>query len=420
MTADQILPPNAPSKGWLSGSEVFDRLRALAPRLSPFASHPIPVDIDVNAIPRTSIERRQASVKSVSLDQDGELPDRVLEQQDAGTAVKDTPAGNEESVLYLAYGSNMSAQTFLGMRGIKPLSQIPVLVPGLHLTFDLPGVPYFEPCFAGTGFRDPSAPNTPDPESDEDISLVTESEFLSEKAMLVDSIRERNPDYTGRHWHKPLVGVVYEVSLADYAKIIATEGGGRGYRDTVIDCYPFADHYTPADPVPNFPSTQVFKSHTLLSPTADEQQRKMGAAKTGNMSSIGLNASRQSFWTINAPLRTDPEWAQPSARYLNLLRSGAAEHKLPLSYREYLSQIHHFHTTTIRQKIGTALFVGVWGPVVLISVKLGSFLAGPDGRTPDWLANTQNLILIVMWHAYDYFYKPLFGDGERTINDTQF
>ena len=33
-----------------------------------------------------------------------------------------------------------------------------VFVPELRLTFDLPGIPYAEPCFAGTQYRDPSTP----------------------------------------------------------------------------------------------------------------------------------------------------------------------------------------------------------------------------------------------------------------------
>lgn len=61
----------------------------------------------------------------------------------------------EKTVLYLAYGSNLSAEVFRGRRGIKPISQVNVYAPELSLTFDLAGIPYFEPCFAGTQYRNP-------------------------------------------------------------------------------------------------------------------------------------------------------------------------------------------------------------------------------------------------------------------------
>lgn len=58
-----------------------------------------------------------------------------------------------ETVLYLGHDSNMSAETFMGVRRTRPLFQVNVSVPALRLTFDLPGVPYREPCFANVAFR---------------------------------------------------------------------------------------------------------------------------------------------------------------------------------------------------------------------------------------------------------------------------
>jgi hypothetical protein len=110
----------------------------------------------------------------------------------------------DKTVLYLAYGSNLCDETFLGRRGIKPISQTNVLVPELRLTFDLPGVPYNEPCFANTARRDPT-------------------ESLEEETRMLGA---DTADYRKDRWKKGLVGTVYEVSLKDYAHIIATEGGG--------------------------------------------------------------------------------------------------------------------------------------------------------------------------------------------------
>ena len=88
---------------------------------------------------------------------------------------------------------------------------------------------------------------------------------------------------------------VYEVTLADYAKIIATEGGGREYRDGVIDCYPFPKDFDPSDPVPYQPSTTPFKARTLLSPAADDARLKMQSLKSGDPPLLS-NGPKLSWW----------------------------------------------------------------------------------------------------------------------------
>ncbi|KAL8824294.1 MAG: hypothetical protein Q9191_005150, partial [Dirinaria sp. TL-2023a] len=127
-----------------------------------------------------------------------------------------------KTILYLAYGSNLCAETFLGKRGIRPLSQINVAVPALVMTFDLAGLPYTEPCFANTAYRHHT--EKPPTEKSENTPLL-----LSQKD---------KPKYHKNRWLKPLVGVVYEVTPADFAHIIATEGGGASYHDILVDCHP--------------------------------------------------------------------------------------------------------------------------------------------------------------------------------------
>ncbi|PQE12639.1 gliotoxin biosynthesis protein [Rutstroemia sp. NJR-2017a BBW] len=184
-----------------------------------------------------------------------------------------------ETFLYLAYGSNLSAETFKGKRGIKPLSAVNVHVPSLDLTFDLPGIPYTEPCFANTQYRR-TKPAASTPESS---------------------------DYHKTRWHKGLVGVVYEVTPEDYRIIIATEGGGASYQDVVVQCYVLPDGSKTVDPVPN---GVPFLAHTLLCPLD------------------GPDTNRIS--------RPDPNYAQASARYLKLITDGAEEHDLPDDYMAYL------------------------------------------------------------------------------------
>jgi hypothetical protein len=292
--------------------------------------------------------------------------------------------------LYLAYGSNLCNETFRGKRKVVPISEINVQVPTLRLTFDLPGLPYLEPCFANSALRDPS----------NDPSRVTSSDVASEKtALLATNDTPSTQDYRKNAWHKGLIGVVYEITAADYANVIATEGGGASYKDILVDCYPFADN-DPHARVPSTPSTVPFKAHTLFAPARQPESSASPDEATGGRFQ-----------------RPDTSYAQPSARYLKLISTGATERGLPLEYREYLDSIRPYRITTLRQTIGKALLAGFWGPVILAMFALSKLVAGKTGRAPPWMARLLTAVFGFVWVAYDRFYRPVFGDGERTIGD---
>ena len=296
--------------------------------------------------PRVSEARRQASFNDVPLD-----PPSVVRDAEAQHTKKD------KTILYLAYGSNLRDETFLGKRKIRPLSQINVLVPEVVMTFDLPGIPYKEPCFSNVRYRAPK-----------------------------DEMQVGNEDYHKDRWHKGLVGVVYEVTMADYAHIIATEGGGAGYQDVLVDCYPLDSN--PKAVVPVQPSSTPFKAHTLFDPAGQH--------------------------------RADPSYAQPSARYLKLITDGAMERGLPYEYQDYLHQIRVYSVTTTRQRIGQALFLALWGPIFLLLMQgAAALFARRDGTYPPWLARLLRAMFTACWSSYDQFFKPRFGDGERTIGDSK-
>lgn len=268
----------------------------------------------------------------------------------------------EETVLYLAYGSNLCYETFQGRRGIKPLAQINVVVPSLRLTFDLPGIPYTEPCFSNSGLRSPLSGSD------------------NEKTPLIAPASEYHKDC----WKKGLVGVVYEVTLKDYAHIIATEGGGTGYKDVLVDCHPLDDE----DAVPEQPVSQPFKAHTLFAPTQKDGRLK----------------------------RPDPSYAQPSARYLKLITNGAEEHGLPRDYRDYLYAIRPYTITTKRQRVGQIVFNAVWLPLFLVMISMQEAFQDKNGNSPKWLAAFANALVNAAWASYDGLFKKLFGDGERTMD----
>ncbi|KAH7401866.1 hypothetical protein DE146DRAFT_651787 [Phaeosphaeria sp. MPI-PUGE-AT-0046c] len=302
-------------------------------------------------LPEPSQERLDTSLDDAPID-----ADKLLNTNHA------IPPEKQKTVLYLAYGSNLCNETFRGVRGIRPLSQVNVLVPSLRLTFDLAGIPYAEPCFANSALRIPDAP------------------------VSVDS------DYHKDRWHKGLVGVVYEVTLSDYAHIIATEGGGSSYHDILIDCYVLPH----ADTVPTTPTSRPFKAHTLFAPTKKDD---------GETRSNERNA------------RPDPSYAQPSARYLKLITDGAAECELPAEYQDYLHDIRPYTITTKKQAMGKALFLSIWYPIIMMVFSLGRQFQDDKGRSPKWLAALSAMIFKGMWMCYDGVFKPVFGDGERTVGD---
>lgn len=296
-------------------------------------------------VPPTSTERRQAS-----------LADTPFQFDTIAQTASESKLSTEETVLYLGYASNMSAETFRGKRNIKPISQVNALIPQLALTFDLPGVPYSEPCFGNVRYRHPAE--------------------LKEK-------EASHPPYRKDQWSKGLVGIVYEVTKGDFAKIIATEGGGAAYQDVLVDCYALTED--PQEEVPTEPQGATFKAHTLFCPP-----------------------------TVSRP---DPSYAQPSPRYLKLITDGADEHGLPYEYQEYLKSIGTYRTTTTKQRLGRFIFLAIWGPIFAFIFGGAGMFLDKDGRYPKWYARFAMATFAACWGSYDDFFKDTFGDGERTVKN---
>ena len=350
----------------------------------------------------------------------------------------------KETILYLAYGSNLCHKTFQGRRGIRPLAQVNVVVPELKLTFDLPGIPYSEPCFANTARRDPSESpseslSEPPPESMPESPDVAPSKTnshlsASEKDPLLPMNGAPNShkpkrDYHKDRWHKGLVGVVYEVTPMDYAHIIATEGGGSSYTDILVTCFVLP----PSSTVPAHPDGKSFRAHTLFSP-ASKKPRNAPANFSGLQpyevdpasTSANNNQDTTNTSTNQTPVpptpksrlhRPDTSYAQPSARYLGLLTTGAAEHSLPAEYRSYLQQIRPYRKTTRPQLVGAFIFMAIWGPVVASLFAMIALFQNEKGRSPPWLTRYSAAVFGAVWKSYDVAFRPVFGEGERTVED---
>lgn len=320
----------------------------------PQASSPLP------SLPPPSQERLEAS-----------LNEQPIDINNLSGLTSPASLEKHETFLYLAYGSNLCKETFRGVRGIKPISQINVIVPTLRLTFDLPGIPYVEPCFANCAIRDPSG-SDPEP--------ITDTEYHKDR------------------WHKGMIGCVYEVTASDYAHIIATEGGGASYQDILVSCFPLSSD--PNEKVPLHPSNQPFKAHTLFSPAPK--------------SSAPADPSPGLIHTAGRLSRPDPSYAQPSARYLKLITDGAKELDLPAEYQDYLLDIRPYTITSRRQEWGKRLLALFLVPWIMFIFGLQRVFKDKHGRSPKWLVTLLGWFFATTWRSYDAFWKDAFGDGERT------
>ncbi|RYC61922.1 hypothetical protein CHU98_g4298 [Xylaria longipes] len=191
-------------------------------------------------------------------------------------------------------------------RSVPPDQRV---APAFDLSFDLPGIPYNEPCFANTRPRKiPKPPKFPPPPYS-----------VSSPAS--------NPT-----WSKGLYGVVYEVTPEDYANIIKTEGGGQGYHDVLTPCFelPPALHVPEKPPFPDLP--KPFLAHTLYAPSLpdlpdDGDNDPKDPGENGGDDDDGDKDPRKQPWfrRLFLPVhRPNPDYAQASARYLKLIRDARA------------------------------------------------------------------------------------------------
>ncbi|KAI0594109.1 hypothetical protein F4775DRAFT_596602 [Biscogniauxia sp. FL1348] len=341
-----------------------------------------------------------------------------------------------DTVLYLAYGSNLSAETFLGMRGIRPLSQVNVSAPAFDLTFDLPGLPYQEPCFANTAPRKIPKPPVPipipgdppkfPPSPPVSVGLDGEGESASdsETSSLLPSQLPLLPALPGGPtWSKGLYGVVYEVTPEDYAKILATEGGGASYRDVLTPClaFPPAMHVPEKPPIPELP--KPFLAHTLYAPRLPDVPSSPPSDGDEDGDGDGdddPDKDKKKSWLARLllpPRRPSPDYAQPSPRYLKLICDGAREHALPDEYQTYLASLAAYRRTTWRQEVGRFLFLALAALPMALLLVLSRAFADEKGNVPRRLGLATTVLMNLLWVLYDAVFRPVFGEGERTVEN---
>ncbi|KAK1833746.1 hypothetical protein QBC39DRAFT_253796 [Podospora conica] len=375
-------------RGSDGGLAVLRHLQAVSPPSQAAPSHP--------PVPRTSAER---------LSQPDVVPTPFPESFVAVADLQNAPP-TPATVLYLAYGSNLCAETFLGRRGIRPLSQVNVSAPSLRLIFDLPGLPYLEPCFANTAPR--KLPGNPPklPPGIPDVPDVPPFHPPPRNAFKRNAAGD--PVWTG-----PLIGVVYEVTREDFAKIIATEGGGASYTEILVPCLPLPARVSVPEKPPGPDLPRPFVARTLFAPRLPDVP---DADEDEDDPETPPPAPPSWFRRLLLPVRRpDPEYAQPSPRYLKLITDGAREHELPDEYQEYLQALGGYRATTWRQKIGRVLFYGFWWPLFVVVIFGSRVFADDKGKVPPWVAAATTVMFNLVWMSYDGVAESIFGDGERTV-----
>lgn len=197
---------------------------------------------------------------------------------------------------YLAYGSNLSSETFIEKRKIRPLAAKNVFVRELELTFDLPGLPYLEPRFANSRI----AANSGHVE-------CHLGGCIGEKREQGASRRSKSEEDV-RGEFGGLIGVAYLVTPEDFAQVVKTEGGGAGYE------------------------VMAAKAEVL------EKDVKDSICLTGEaFEVITLCAS---------PSQTRGTTGYPSLRYITIIRTGARGAKLADYSTSYVLQNYRTQLTS--------------------------------------------------------------------------
>jgi len=103
---------------------------------------------------------------------------------------------------------------------------------------------------------------------------------------------------------------------------------------------------------------------------------------------------------------------QPSARYISLIRNGAAGHDFPSEYRKYLNSIPIYKVKSFKTETGRILFLLLWLPIVVLIFGLMSAVKSKKGEMPEWLRRLQRMTFSAMWSTHDKYFSRIFGRGD--------
>ncbi|KAI1653952.1 hypothetical protein F4813DRAFT_372595 [Daldinia decipiens] len=170
-----------------------------------------------------------------------------------------------------------------------------------------------------------------------------------------------------------LVGTAYELTPGMYTEVLASEGGGIAYAEIEV------------------------RAQVLYDDNTEPPQ-----------GTIAILATR-SLITL---LRRE---ARPSIRYMGLLREGAAESCMPISYQKFLAQLPVYHPPRKPFcRVGAAIFLAFWVPVMSIMERVtkASLKNRKTGTAPDWVIIMVRAVVWAMWSYHDFVHAPIWGRGD--------
>ncbi|KAG0293576.1 hypothetical protein BGZ96_002621 [Linnemannia gamsii] len=279
------------------------------------------------------------------------------------TTPTSTTTTTPETIWYLAYGSNMDPKVFSGRRKIQPIESLVVTVPNYWLSFDIGGIPYVEPCFASILKMNYSRMHQ------KEYALEVHSRTMHGREFVWDESHAEHPQ---RSYPPILQGVAHKITLRDWQMVIQSEGGWghdvpTGYNQIQVDCV----------------------MH-------------------------GSKEKLRAFVLESRPVSVKTH-CQPSARYKNLLTSGAAHHHLDASYQNYLANIVPYECTGVRSKVARVLFTLINAPMILMFAAIVLRNKGKPveqhTRPPYWAAWAFDKFGRLSAAIHDYMVAPVFGSG---------
>ncbi|KAJ2544304.1 hypothetical protein EV175_005904 [Coemansia sp. RSA 1933] len=274
-----------------------------------------------------------------------------------------TGSKDEETLWYLGYGANMSSKVLSGRRQVFPKESCPVVVHGYQLTFDMAGLPYWEPGFGTLKPVENSHIPTSEPAhaSDTDTLLGGGGSSKANGATTMDA--DRTPDC---QVGAPLHCVAHLITRSEMNHIINTEGGNGnpdfGYQVIEVEC-------------------KTYDGRTITGATLIDSDKH--------------NVS----------------YKHPSPRYHKILLDGAAEYGLDAEYVKRLSAIVPYSAKTFGQKTGKWAMLVIGLPLALPIIIINMFALVFKMKVPRVAATYGEMTKRMLWTLHDYVFSPLFGSG---------
>jgi hypothetical protein len=86
---------------------------------------------------------------------------------------------------------------------------------------------------------------------------------------------------------------------------------------------------------------------------------------------------------------------------------------MPRDYQQYLDSIPVYEPPRKRTgKLGAAIFLAIWGPVMSLMEKMTYATMKKDGYAPRWVIILVRSIVMLLWFTHDAFFAPVFGRGD--------